>query len=148
MKTIFNPEIRDELIERISKLSGESNSQWGKMNVYQMLKHCTLWDEMMFGKKVYKRAFMGLLFGKMALKSVLKDETPLRRSTPTLPEFVVKEQTGDIEKEKTQWIANIKAYEKYPDIELIHPFFGKMKKEQIGIMVYKHTDHHLRQFGR
>ena len=26
--------------------------------------------------------------------------------------------------------------------------FGKMDQEQVGVMAYKHTDHHIRQFGR
>jgi hypothetical protein len=28
-----------------------------------------------------------------------------------------------------------------------HPAFGKMNRKEWGIMVYKHLDHHLRQFG-
>jgi len=30
----------------------------------------------------------------------------------------------------------------------MHPFFGKMTKEQVGYLAYKHTDHHLWQFNR
>ena len=29
----------------------------------------------------------------------------------------------------------------------VHPFFGKLTGEQWGILVHKHIDHHLRQFG-
>jgi hypothetical protein len=28
-----------------------------------------------------------------------------------------------------------------------HPFLGKMNREEWGILVHKHIDHHLRQFG-
>jgi hypothetical protein len=28
-----------------------------------------------------------------------------------------------------------------------HPFFGPLKAEQWAILMYKHVDHHLRQFG-
>ena len=28
-----------------------------------------------------------------------------------------------------------------------HPFFGPLKPEQWAILMYKHVDHHLRQFG-
>lgn len=28
-----------------------------------------------------------------------------------------------------------------------HPFFGKMKAKQWGVLAHKHIDHHLRQFG-
>ncbi|WP_432328331.1 hypothetical protein ACRQ5D_00850 [Mucilaginibacter sp. P25] len=45
MKTIFDKETRDGLITRINLINENSQPQWGKMNVYQMLKHCTLSDE-------------------------------------------------------------------------------------------------------
>ena len=87
MKTVFDKTTRDELINRIGTLGENSTAQWGKMNVYQMIKHCALWEEMAMGKVRYKRAFVGRLFGRIALKKVLKDDAPLTRSTPTLPEL-------------------------------------------------------------
>ncbi|HTI07245.1 MAG TPA: DUF1569 domain-containing protein [Puia sp.] len=146
MKTIFDKSTRDELINRIHKLNENSKAEWGKMNVYQMLKHNTLWDEMMTGKKKYKQAFIGRLFGKMALKGVLKDEKPLRRNTPTVPEFRVT-GNGDVLSEKTKWITQIEGYAHFSNPDFIHPFFGRMTREQIGQMAYKHADHHLRQFN-
>ncbi len=44
----------------------------GKMNIYQMLKHCTLCEEMYLGKTKHKRTLLGRLFGKMALNSLSK----------------------------------------------------------------------------
>jgi len=147
MKTIFDPSTRDEVIRRISALNENQTAQWGKMNLFQMLTHCTLFEEMMQGKKQYKRAFVGRLFGKMALRQVLKDDAPLRHSTPTLAELTVREAGGNIHAQKEKWIARIEAYAHYGDSNLIHVFFGKMSREQIGQMVYKHIDHHLRQFN-
>ncbi len=66
MKTVFDKTTRNELINRIKTLDENSTAQWGKMNIYQVLKHCTLWQEWVLGKKTYKRAFIGRLFGKMA----------------------------------------------------------------------------------
>jgi hypothetical protein len=149
MKTIFDQTTRSELINRINALNENSTAQWGKMNIYQMLKHCTLWEEWMSGKNQpkYKQAFIGRVFGKMALRSVLKDEAPLRRNTPTTPDLIIKEKTGDIASEKLKWVSSIEAYEHYSNPGFIHDFFGKMTVEQIGYFVYKHTDHHLRQFN-
>lgn len=146
MKTIFDKSTRDELINRIHKLNENSKAEWGKMNVYQMLKHCTLWDEMIAGKKKYKQAFIGRVFGKMALKNVLKDEKPLRRNTPTVPEFRVT-ANGDVLSERAKWIALIEGHAHFSNPGFIHPFFGRMTTEQIGQMAYKHADHHLRQFN-
>jgi Protein of unknown function (DUF1569) len=149
MKTVFDKATRDELIDRINKLDDNSKAQWGKMNVYQMLTHCTRYEEWILGKNnpKYKQAFIGRVFGKMALKQVTKDERPLGQSTPTLSTFKVKETTGDLAAEKKKWITLIGEYEHLSNPNFIHSFFGKMTKEQIGILGYKHTDHHLRQFG-
>lgn len=146
MKTIFDKPTRDELINRIRRLDENSKAEWGKMTIYQMLKHNTLWDDMITGKRKYRQAFIGRLFGKMALKGVLKDEKPLRRNTPTVPEFRIT-GNGDVLSEKAKWIAQIEGYAHFSNPDFIHPFFGKMTTEQIGQMAYKHADHHLRQFN-
>jgi len=58
MKTVFDKATRDELTGRINTLNENSTAQWGGMNIYQMLKHCTLAEEMYLGKKLYKRVFL------------------------------------------------------------------------------------------
>jgi hypothetical protein len=149
MKTVFDKSTRDELITRINKLNQDCKAQWGKMNVYQMLKHCTLWDEMILHNKKYKRQFIGLLLGRILLRNEMKDGIPMRRNNPTIPELVIKERYGDLEVEKSKWSSLINEYSNYslPDHSFVHPFFGKMTREQIGYHAYKHTDHHLRQFS-
>lgn len=102
METIFDKTTRIELISRISTLNVKSVSEWGKMNIYQALKHCTIWEEWILGinKPQYKQEFIGFVFGKMALKGMIKDERPMRRNVPTSAPFKVKEKNGDIESEK------------------------------------------------
>jgi Protein of unknown function (DUF1569) len=149
MNTIFDKENRDGLITRIQALTQHNTAQWGQMNEYQMLKHCSLWDEMILRNKRYERAFMGMLFGKVLLRKETKDDTPMRKNNPTIAELKITETDGDIESQKLKWIALINEYAAYslPDFSFVHPFFGKMTKEQIGYHAYKHTDHHLRQFN-
>lgn len=149
MKNIFDQTSREELITRISNLKEGTDAQWGKMNLYQMLKHCTMWDEWILGKNnyVYKQAFIGFIFGKIALKRMIKDEKPFDRNVPTSPELKVKETTGNITAEKQKWVELIREYEHYSNPGFIHDFFGKMTADQVGILAYKHTDHHLRQFN-
>ena len=147
MKSVFDNTTRDELITRISTLNESSIARWGKMNVYQMLKHCRLWTEWVSGSTRYKRIFLSHFFGKIALKSVLKDEAPLGRNSSTISVFRINEKEGDIESEKRKWIALIQSHEHFSNPDFVHVFFGKMTKEQIGYLAYKHADHHLRQFG-
>ena len=146
MKTIFDKTTRDEVINRINSLNENSAAQWGKMNVSQMLKHCTEFEEMSLGKKKYKQSFIGKLFGRMALKDMLKDE-PVKKNLPTVPSFKIKESNFDVATEKQKWIDLVKEYEHYSNNDFVHPFFGKIMKEQIGYLAYKHSNHHLLQFN-
>ena len=112
-----------------------------------MLKHCTLCEEMYLGKKKYKRAFIGRLFGRIGLKNLMKDDMPLQRNAPTSAAFKIKESDGDVNAEKKKWISLTEEYAHYSNDDFEHWFFGKMTKDQVGCFVYKHTDHHLRQFN-
>ena len=149
MKTIFDTDTRAQLIQRITQLDETQQPVWGKMNFYQMLKHNTYWNSWMLGigPHTYKQEFLGKIFGKFALKRMIKDEKPLDRNIPTSDPFKVKETAGDWQAEKAKWIALIRQYENYNNPDFVHDFFGKMTTDQIGRLVYKHTDHHLRQFN-
>ena len=147
MKTVLDQATREELITRVKTLTESSKPQWGKMNIYQTLKHSILADEMYLGKKHYDRVFLGRLLGKIMLKKMLKDETPMQRNAPTSPLFIISEVNGDVAAEREKWISVINQYEHFNNEEFVHWFFGKMTKEQVGQFAYKHIDHHLRQFG-
>jgi len=146
MKSILDQPARQELITRINQLDENSKAQWGKMNVYQMLKHCVLCEELYLGKTKHRRAFMGRIFGRAGLKNILREDKPFPMNAPTSDAFKVKEETGDIESEKKRWITLIEEYGNYSN-DFVHWFFGRMNKDQVGQFVYKHNDHHLRQFN-
>jgi len=145
MKTITDKQVADQLITRINLLSQDSRPQWGKMNTYQMLRHLIMWEEMALGKTLYKQSFMGRLFGKIALKDMLKDG-PLKPNLPTVPGFKI-DGDGDVAAEKEKLTALINAHTRYTGEGFLHPFFGNLTPEQAGYIAYKHADHHLRQFG-
>jgi len=148
MKTIFDKSTRDELTNRINSINENSQPVWGKMNVYQMTKHCIIWNEWVLGRGnfVYKQEFLGKIFGKMALRSNTKDDKPLSKNMPAGRAFTIKEKGGDLKTQITIWTNHIIAFEHFANDHFIHDFFGKMTNEQIGIFAYKHNDHHLRQF--
>lgn len=147
MKSIFDPVTREEIVNRIGFLNQQSKARWGRMDVFQMLRHCTLCEEMMLGQLKIKRVFAGRLLGKMILKKVLKDDRPFGKNSPTSPVLKTTHESGDTELQKKEWINRIGQYATYTDPNFVHPFFGPMTKEQIGFFAYKHADHHLRQFG-
>lgn len=147
MKTIFDKTTVNELIDRINSLQANAQAQWGKMNAYQMLRHCTMSEEMFQGKRLYKRLFIGKLFGRMALNGIMKNEDPMKKNQPTHPDLKIT-GTGDFKAEREKWIGLLRVYSVCSNPGFVHPFFGKMTEDEIGKYVYKHTDHHLRQFGK
>jgi Protein of unknown function (DUF1569) len=147
MKTVFDAATESELIDRICNLTSASHARWGKMSVGQMLSHCRMWDHMILGRLKVKRMFVGRIFGRKALGSVLKDETPLGKNTPSAKELIITGTFNDLEELKQQRIAGIHALALFNAPTFLHPFFGTMTREQVGQLAYKHYDHHLRQFG-
>ena len=149
MKTIFYAAVREELIQRIRMVNEDAKPEWGKMNLYQMVSHNTYWNGWVLGKDkhVYKQEFLGKIFGKFALNKMIKDEKPFDKNIPTSDQFKVNDLNGNLEAEKAKWALLVTQYEHFDNPNFIYDFFGKMTVAQIGILVYKHTDHHLRQFG-
>lgn len=148
MKSIFDPLIRQEVLQRIDALQPTSQPQWGTMDVGQMVRHCALCEEYYFGKTQIPRSFLGRLIGPLALRGLLKDDnTRLGRNAPTNDWFKVKEPVADLDKAKEWWKSLVADYANYQQPSFLHWFFGKMTRDQLGQFVYKHCDHHLRQFG-
>ncbi|SFU18783.1 Protein of unknown function [Algoriphagus locisalis] len=150
MKTVFDKSTNEELIKRISSLSEKSKARWGKMTVYQMIRHFNLWDQWVLGidnEILYKQSFLGKIIGKIMLHSTVKDDKPFGKNIPAGANFIIKARNGDFDFQKRKWIDLTSKFKTYNNPDFIHGLFGKMNEDQIGIFVYKHYDHHLRQFG-
>lgn len=146
--TIFDPVVRAALIERISALQPDNRALWGKMNVHQMVRHCFMVDGWVQGNNgmAPKQTLMGKIFGRRVLKRILK-EGPLPKNMPSGKIFAVTDAVRDLEVQRPLWIQSLQEYASFDNPTFVHDFFGPMDREQIGRFVYKHTDHHLRQFG-
>lgn len=148
MKSIFDAAIRAEIIRRIDSLTTDNKPQWGKMTVSQMVRHGALCEEYYYGNVKVGRSLMGRIFGKMAIRSILKDEqSSIGKNAPTPAPFKVVENITDLEAEKLKWKSLIERYATFNQDGFTHWFFGRLTKEQLGQFIYKHSDHHLRQFG-
>lgn len=149
MKSVFEQPTIDQFIERLQSLTPHSKPKWGKMTVYQMLKHCTENEKMNLRDKTYKRLLPGILFGRMVMNKIVKDENFMSQNNPTHPALKIKGD-GDFEMQRNELITLLKRYPTSSKTELenlVHPFFGKLKLSEWEIYIYKHLDHHLRQFG-
>jgi hypothetical protein len=95
------------------------------------------------------RALIGRIIGPAVKRVALRDEEPMRRNSPTSRELVM---TGekDFEAERgrlTGLIDRFAAAGPSGCTDHPHAFFGPLKPDEWSILMYKHLDHHLRQFG-
>ena len=145
VKNLFDPAVKQDIIDRINKLTPESKALWGKMNVGQMLAHCQMPIGVAFGEHQLKGSFILKLIGPL-FKSVLYNEKPYKRSLPTDKSFVMTDQK-DFEKEKNKLLEMVNQFSETKMINEKHPAFGRLTKEQWSKATWKHLDHHLQQFG-
>lgn len=149
MKSLFDAATTTEIKNRIARLGPASQRQWGKMNAAQAMAHCATAMEWAVGDIVAPRMFLGRILGPLAKSKVLSDETPMSRNSPTAKSLVVTNER-DLEKERQRLCTLIDRFcqggphscTKHP-----HTFFGSLTPDEWSRLMYKHLDHHLRQFG-
>lgn len=148
MKNIFNPLHLQEILNRIEKLSPDSKSKWGKMDVAQMLAHCSAFQDIAMGQSHPARGWLGIFIGNL-VKPMFYNDKPLAQNMSTIPTIlIVEEKEFETEKEKLK--GKIITFQNNGPEKCTthpHPFFGKLTPEQWGKGIYKHLDHHLKQFG-
>ncbi len=148
VKNLFDQAAYDETVARLHQLHANSERLWGKMNVSQMLAHCQQAFKVPLTSKKLSLTALGLLFGWM-MKSKLYNESPWGKSLPTARNFIIKDER-DFEKEKAGLLSMINSFHQKGASGIgdkMHPMFGKIKADNWGKSMWKHLDHHLRQFG-
>lgn len=148
MKNLFEREAMDEVCSRIDKLQAAAPRQWGKMDVAQMMAHCSAALDMATGASNLPRMFIGRLIGPLA-KPVFVNEKPFSRGNPTAKELLVVDRR-DFLREQEQLKLRIRQFHEGGEGKCTrhpHPFFGALTPYEWSRGMYKHLDHHLRQFG-
>jgi hypothetical protein len=147
MKSLFNESDNLEMIARINRLSPGSKGLWGKMSVSQMMKHAQMPVRVAFEDLQLKRGLIGILFGRMMLKKMLSEDV-WKQNLPTDKNFII-HSIPDFETEKNNLVSLVTQFgnRKESITTKAHPFFGKMSVSEWDQLVWKHLDHHLRQFG-
>jgi Protein of unknown function (DUF1569) len=149
MKNLFEAERVKEVKERLAQLSSDSDRLWGKMNPAQALTHCSLGMEWAVGDRIPPRMFLGRIIGRVVKSMALGNDAPMRRNSPTAKDLVVQDER-DLGRERERLCGLIDRFAAAgPKGCTTHPhsFFGPLTPEEWAALMYKHLDHHLRQFG-
>ena len=144
-RTLLDPDVERDLTARLQNLSAASRGKWGRMSVSQMLRHLAAALRMSTGDlEVPPRH--GLL-RRFPIKQLIVFILPFPKDAPTSPALLSTESL-DFEAERSTVRDLLCSFAKrnvakWPD----HPAFGALSRDEWGILVWKHVDHHLRQFG-
>ncbi len=145
-KSLWNAGARKELNGRLDRLEPGATARWGRMTAPQMLAHVTDWMAMAAGD-LSTMPRPGVLRQPLVRRVVIY-WLPFPKGVPTSKELITREASN--------WSAEIASFRRYLDTyETIdpnrmwpeHPAFGFLTTDAWGVLGYRHTDHHLRQFG-
>ncbi|MDQ3672831.1 MAG: DinB family protein [Gemmatimonadota bacterium] len=145
-RSLWNARARQDLLDRLERLSPEAKPLWGRMTAPQMLAHLANWMYMADGRLGTADRRLPLRYAP--LKQLVVYWLPFPRGIPTAAELISR-VPSDWEIERAAVRELVKAFEtRDPKASWpIHPAFGKLTSKAWGVLGYRHTDHHFRQFG-
>lgn len=151
MQNLFTPAGAKATIDRINKLTPQTQPQWGKMNVAQMLAHCnvaydmSLTDQYASTKPGALKRFMLKTF----VKNAVVGPKPYPKNGRTAPDFLITDER-DFETEKKKLVDSINQAQNLGGTHFngkdSHSF-GPLTEKEWNTLFSKHLDHHLTQFG-
>ena len=146
MKTLWDVAIRVSIITRLNELDSQKQAMWGQFNCQSMLAHLADSLKIPLGQLAVESKYLPLRY--WPIKQLVIYWLPFPKNAPTAPELIAR--TGEsIEIERQAIIrlinqlAERKGQQNWPE----HPAFGRLKGATWGVQIYRHIDHHLKQFG-
>ena len=151
LKQLDDPKERLQLLRRLDCLQCDARPEWGRMNAVQMLEHLARAFELALGER-QAAARPSVLRGPLGRFGALYFPVRWKRGYPTLPEMDVlrgSASTADFDQIKARVSTLIRQFGEATPQQLAeqHPIFGRMSRRDWMLWGYRHTDHHLRQFG-
>ena len=145
MKSIWQDESRKELSDRVGGLTWDHRAQWGKFTAPRMVCHLADSLRMAMGELPVKSKHLPIRYPP--LKQLIIYVAPFPRGAKTAPELLAREPrewANDIDDLRGLLDrAATSTTEGWPE----HPLFGALSRNAWGVLIYRHMDHHLRQFG-
>lgn len=136
------------LVERAQRLQPHDAAKWGRMTATEMLVHCN---------KIH--AYLLSPSTNAKRKSTVKQHLirwlvlyilpryPRNATAPKEARTSGNVSSTDFDEEKKTFVYLLDKFSKTQNINHHHPYFGRLSTREWGIAMWKHTDHHLRQFG-
>ena len=149
MNNLFEGAKVKEVKQRMAQLRPNSERVWGQMNPAQALAHCSRGIELAVGDRMPPRMLLGRIIGRIVKPMALGNDEPMRRNSPTVKDLVVQDER-DLGMERERLCGLIDRFAAAGPVGCTthpHSFFGRLTPDEWATLMYKHLDHHLRQFG-
>lgn len=152
MNTLFNPDDFRQVNQRISNLRSTATPLWGKMTVNQMLCHISDPFRDFLNIRTTKPVMPSFL--RPLFKRMLLGKKPFGKNSPTVRPYLQAKNGGGTK--PTDFDADFAAlrhllqqfYAADKTLPLgNHGALGRLTHDEAGVFMWKHLDHHLRQFG-
>ena len=146
MKSIWNDVDYRYVKRRLDSLTPMTAPQWGRFDAPGMVAHLTDCLRMASGELPVAGKKLPIRF--TPLKQLIIYVLPFPKSAPTAPELIARRPVdwhGELEDLRGELDALVKRGRSGPFVP--HPAFGELTGATWGVLIYKHMDHHLRQFG-
>lgn len=147
---LYDPAVVAACITRVQALAPDTRPLWGRMNATQMLAHCNVAYEMVYGERGHRppNAAVRLLL-RVLVKPAAVGTKPYKRGTRTAPQFIITDER-DFERERQRLIAYLERscgqgaawFEGH-----VSDSFGPLTATEWNNLLGKHLEHHLGQFG-
>lgn len=146
MKSFWEQSAQQELQQRLEQLNAESRGQWGKMTIDQMLSHLADSCRMALGDLPTARKPGPFHFAP--LRKAVIYWLPWPKGAPTAPELIARKPSSvETEKADLKLLLNRLASQSGNQQWPAHPAFGVLSQKDWGALIYRHVDHHCKQFG-
>jgi hypothetical protein len=148
MMTMWDAPAAQEIHDRISRLTPERRGAWGRMTAPAMVCHLAESARMALGELQVVPVNLPIRFPP--LKQLIIYLAPFPKGAPTAPELIARppadwsKDVADLQRV----LERVRA--RGADQNAVwptHPAFGRLSRRAWGVLIYRHTDHHLRQFG-
>jgi len=145
--SILNDADRAAIIQRIGSVTSASVPRWGRMDAKRMLTHLSLSALMALGE-LPVTCKSNRVFQVFPIKHLILHVVPFPKGAPTAPELLPSD-SGAVDALRLELVSLVERIGAGPieGMGPVHPLFGRLSFREWGVATYKHTDHHLRQFG-
>lgn len=146
---IFDSATHITLLSRIRALPSTTSPLWGSMNVAQMCAHVCVTYEYVYGNRADTPPLVMRWLVRLLFRDLLVGAKPYPKGSPTAPSMKIID-IRNFEAERNRLVAYTErvfadgpaAFDGRPQVTL-----GPLTCQEWSTLLYKHLDHHLRQFG-